>query len=478
MMKSRPIDDMSTNVDMKLSLGDGILDFANYYDEIATTDLSWLRESEFYFSSNYKNEDVELNANISLNGEGLLSVKSILDMLTGQIYIQIPELTQSYMGIDVSESLQSGNLTLELQRNLPETAEMERLLQKYLDLAIENIYNVEKSSETLEVEGISQRCTTLTVTIDERDLQRIAGVILVAMLEDAELERIVDDLSATSYEIITDAYDMGDGNASFEAIRESYRDRVEKALEKVRNNEDFDDDKMVMTLWIDNRGEVRGRYVTLTSTSEDITEVVKSYYYMPQRGNDFGYEAGIISEENTMRLLGSGQYAGEKISGTFTLRSNGEEMFDITVRDFDMEEAKKGYTNGRFTIAYTPSAQRNLIADNPGVATNIIASLSLQLDIKSARDNYQTTATILDEQGVLFAALDTTVTISNGQSVRFPNMDDIITISDTSGLIEWALTIDSEAVIEDLRNRFDFPEEIMEQIEGIFSILNYLSMFY
>ncbi|MDR0221145.1 MAG: hypothetical protein LBI54_07065, partial [Lachnospiraceae bacterium] len=283
LLKAHPIDDTKTDVNVKLNLGEDALSLAKYY-----MDMSWLKETEIGLAANYKGDQAAVDANIKIGNESLLSVKTVLDMVSGRAYVQVPELTAQFLGVDLAgmgASLDTGNLTrvADAQRNLPETKAVEKLVQNYLGVVIGNINKVEKGSDTLEVGGVSQKCTTLTVTIDEETAQAIMEAVLTEMLTDKDLEKVLDAVYAIT---------------GYSTYYDDYRSMVERALEGIKESTDFSDVDIVMTLWVDNDGRVRGRNIQAADYEDGF------YYYMPLSGKDFGYEAGVASDDGTVILSG------------------------------------------------------------------------------------------------------------------------------------------------------------------------------
>lgn len=458
LLKSHPLDDTQTDVNLKLALGEDAISLASYY-----TDISWLKETEIDFALNYKGDYSTMDAKVKLGSENLLTAKIALDMMAGLGYLQVPELTAQYLGVDMSNygaNFDNSGLLVfsDIQRSLPATADMEKLAQKYLGIVIENINNVKKSRDTLEVEGISQKCTVLTVTVDEETVHTIIEAILTEMLTDDGMGKVLDALLAM---------------AGYPTYYGDYRDKVEVALARIRDITDFaEEDDIVMTLWVDDAGRVRGRHITAASEGDVY------YYYMPMSGKDFGYEATVVGSDSTTSLIGSGEYAGDKISGAFKLRYEDGDMLNIAVSDFDAAKAKEGYLNGSFVVTPAPAFNNflYLAPELPGILNTIIAGYSLQVDITSAKDDYQVKVTALDGKEAVFAAIDAAIKLSGGQNVAIPT-DNITMMGRGEGLFEWALTIDGEAVIADLKRRFDIPAELMEQLEDLFAMLNMYKMF-
>jgi hypothetical protein len=466
--KSRPMSDVSSDTEIKLSLGEDALNFARY-----TMDLSWLAETTLNFNVSNKGDLLSYDANILLGNESLLSLNSVFDMLAGEAYLQVPELSSTYLSAYIGNLYNADTIRemAEAQENLPEALELEMLAQKYVDIALSHINNVTKASDTLQEGEVSQKCTTLTVTIDGRTAHTMAEAILVEMQADRELERVVEafiDFAGAGYT----AYYRNDFD---------YQELVELALEEVRNQTDFSEDEIVMTLWLDNRGKIQGRRIVSTSDNGD----AEFYYYMPQNGDNFGFRVGLDTPDHSLSFSGNGSYAGLMLSGAFKLRYDGEDWLNIDISDYDTAEAQKGFLNARITIIPAAGLRNRIYQDAalPDLAATLISGYSLRFDFSAYLDHSQVKFSIIDSRERMFAAMDITSSQGTGRDIAIPSGDVIMVMGrdgefDMAALMRWAATIDGDAFVNDLKNRFNIPPEVMQRIEDLFATLSVLQMIY
>jgi hypothetical protein len=467
--KSRPLNDMSTETKIKLNLGEDAINLARY-----SMDISWLAETTINFNTNSKGDLTAYDANILVGNESLLSLKAVLDMLVGEAYLQIPELSSTYLSAYLGNVYSVGALRemTDAQENLPEARELELLAQKYVDIALSQINNVTKASDTLQAGEVTQKCTTLTVTIDGRTAQALAEAILTEMLNDRELENaliaFIDFAGAGS-------------SLNYSYSDFDYQELVGQALEKVRNETDFSEGEIVMTLWLDNRGKLQGRRIVSTSDNGE----AEFYYYMPQSGNNFGFRAGFDTPEHSLSFSGNGSYAGLMLSGAFKLRYDGEDWLNIDIGDYDTDEAQKGFLNASITIVPAAGLRNRMYQDTalPDLAATLISGYSLRFDFSAYLDHSQVKFSIIDARERVFATMELSNSQGGGGDIAIPS-GDVITVMgidgefDTAALLEWAATIDGDAFVNDLKNRFDIPPEVMQQIENLFAMLSMLQMLY
>ena len=62
-----------------------------------------------------------------------------------------------------------------------------------MNIVLPELDNVEQTTTTLEVNGVKQECTQLTLKIYEADALAIAKAVLTAAKDDADLKKIITE---------------------------------------------------------------------------------------------------------------------------------------------------------------------------------------------------------------------------------------------------------------------------------------------
>ena len=122
------------------------------------------------------------------------TIDMILDMDNGDCYMTIPELTKTYValsmtdaGMDMSQLENAREMMAEMVEKMPSEEKLNSCLLKYWAIVLANVEDVEKSTETVEVDGLEQKLNVITFTVTDENLVNIAIAILEDIQEDEEL---------------------------------------------------------------------------------------------------------------------------------------------------------------------------------------------------------------------------------------------------------------------------------------------------
>lgn len=208
----------------------------------ATTKLSLELDPSIaaLLSSALQSEGIEMDAaslqNISLNAEStiqdnlmyvalstgasadkIIGIKAFADLQTSVAYLGIPALSDTYLEVDLSQydvdlsQLLTGNIfALEgdmmgaeytaMLNALPSEDDFNVMLDTFLTSALEQITQVEKTSETVMVGGHSQSQTVLSATISEATLLQMGKVLLQQAQTNATLKSMLDAIDQYVYD--------------------------------------------------------------------------------------------------------------------------------------------------------------------------------------------------------------------------------------------------------------------------------------
>jgi len=338
---------------------------------------------------------VEVNASIdgsventeiiaSVNGSTIATLNSTMDFENKKGYMQVPELSDGY--IDVSPVLEKMTEELDnftsnymdainqMSETMPDADSITNIMDTYSDIVYEHMGEVEKTTETIEVKGIEQKCTALTARLDGNYAYDVVCDVLQTMLVDADVEKVVTSIDEDLYEdLITE---------------------IENALEKIQNNEDeirdmdFD---MDYVYYVDSKGEVVGEELNI----ETVEQKIKISCLMPQKGSDFGYICSCeVDGVEQLVIEGEGSVKKDLLNGTFSLSmdeelledadvSSGKDLVVFEISDFDMADMKSGYLNGSFKVysnALTQLSGCQLIMDMSSDDANATVAITVASD--------------------------------------------------------------------------------------------------
>lgn len=425
---------------------------------LAGIDLSDLRSGKITLDVDSQDGLTGMRLLAGLNGVDIGALELIMNMDTQYFYAGAPDFNETMLGIDYG-AMGADAVDYEeqieqmraLQEVLPSQKELEKMLNRYMDAMLGCVENVEKESETLEAEGVSQKCTALEVTIDSGLVEDMLKALYEEMEGDDELKQIFVDVAE-----VMEAEEDG------EDLFEEFLDGMKDELDDLEYEMD-DEMEIVMTVYVDGKGVVRGRKLEFDSDYDS----VELSCIMPRSGSEFGYELSMSAEGVTHTLAGSGKYSGNKINGEFELKSSGARIVELTVKDFDTEKMKKGYPNGSITIS--PSKQMGallygMVPGGEGYATGlpaILSDLQLTLDMETSEKKENIVLSLLYEEEKMVSL---TLTSESRKAKDVEEPTDVMEMEDEMDFAKWLEDFDWDELIDRLEDA-DLPSVLLNALK-------------
>lgn len=430
----------------------------------AGIDLSELNSLKVGVNMSIKDTVESFGLTTAVNKVNLLSANAVMDMDRGEIYLQIPELTKTYIGVnlgdyigDTDELLEAQELNKEFVKALPRQAEVEKLVNRYLTIALKNIDKVSIGrKKELKVGKIAQKCTELKVTINSKVIQKVAEAVLEEAQDDKKLEKIIIEVSDAAGR---------DGDETYER----FIDRIEYMLENIENIEDPDDDMQVkMSVYVDSKGNIIG----LDIEWKDYWDRNNSLSALTARkGSNIAYEISTVKYgEKGIEISGKGKMSKDALTGDFEVKANGESALDLQVRGLDMEKLKKGYINGKIEIALSSKQVDKLYM--PSAVSSFVKNSSILLDCKSSSKSVNCTMTLkYDGEKMLDALL--ALKSGNGSKAAIPGGKSVIMVEDEDDVVDYLDEIDWDKFLTALE-KTGVLSELAEKLEDVLDDLDNL----
>jgi hypothetical protein len=424
---------------------------------LAGVDLSWLESVDIRVNPAVKNNVFNVKGSASVNGDSVISGKLAMDMEDGELYVQIPELTKTYLGVELEETLgydywmferiqeiQANNKTL--LKACPSQNKMEKLLKKYLLLAMNCVDDVSKSRKSIKADGVQQTYTELKVVIDSETMQDIAQTVLEELASDTDIE-----------EIIVDMIDASGEDLDADEVYEELVSDIEYMLQYLEYPVD-NDNKLVMKVYVNGKGEIKGRIIEYEDDYDSLTIRMLA----PEKGRKVGYEFSVKADGESVGLIGSGKKSGKKVSGDFNVKYNGASLVNLKVKKLNTETLKKGKLNG--TIEASISSKLGVLADS-------VSGMSILQDVKVVLTSKMTDNTVKCSLDVVYDEEDVgTVSASLKKrkliKAKVPSSKNTIMVEDEDTLEEWIQDIDWDKWITKL-DKTDLPSDLIDIIEDI-----------
>ncbi len=289
------------------------------------------------------------NSEMLADGESILT--SNVYMKDGKTYIQYPELSSSYVCLDIVEAFKQGieegiaesddnefsaamSKALEKmeapsgeeKEPLLSQSEFEDIIGRYSDIIINNIKNVkmEKNSEC-DADGVKCEYTKLIVNLDQGTLFSIVKDMINEFPKEEKIIDLVAEYTELSKEDILAALDEASKNFG--------------GLEM-----DGGEVYAIMNVYVNNKGEIVGRSFENAGDNGDYSVG----YICTKDGDNYGVSLFAKINEEKYSADGSASENAGKFTGQMTVSGNGQkDIFGISFKDFECGEE---YLKGEATL--------------------------------------------------------------------------------------------------------------------------------
>jgi len=443
-MSHSDVTNQSMTYNMQLELGETA--YTMLESALNIEDAKSLSKMGIDVMASVKGDSISAEVAAKLGKSQLISANMVADLEKGEVYGQIPELTDKYIGVDFSdyadvakESVEQGKKMFEL---LPKKALLEKLLNRYIAIALENVDGVTEKSDKISVGEIEQKCTSIRVRLKAED----AIDILEAVCKEAKDDDELIDLVA--------AFVVSSGYMEEAEAKEAIADSIASVLDNVDSvKENVDEEaEVVMYVWVNNKGEVIGREIKVNDD-----EFVVSYQ-MPQKGKNFALEAVIGEDDDAIELKGEGKKSDSSLSGEFELEVEGSKLLEITVDKMNTKKTRQGLPTGKFTLKPSKSFYSEV---GMGSAASMISGYEIDVEMESSKSDASISFSLMNGDD-MFAKISMDAKTGSGKSASLPKKG--ILVEDEDDIVEWAESIDINKFVKKL-SKTDLPDEFIEVLE-------------
>lgn len=327
-------------------------------------DFSWLNTLTMDMTASVAEGKETANAAILMNDSPLCNMNIYMDMADMTEYLQIPELSESWLKIPLLASMElsaeeaaaafeteeeaqayqeymeqyeasmnnSFKVLGDMTSVLPDTKTLSTLLERYGNLIIDNTGEGTSTEEALSVEGVSEDCTVYETTITEENLTTMLNTILTTAKEDKELKSILE------------MWDEAGGTD----LSTQFQTGIDGLLSDLAAEEASGEDVISSKIWTNAEGKIRGREISLESEGQSYP--IFSWKSPSADGNsallvEFGADTSSIT------FTGSGQSADGLLSGDYVLAVDGVKLIGISAENLETNPEVPGYYNGTFNVS-------------------------------------------------------------------------------------------------------------------------------
>ncbi len=418
-----------------------------------TIDFDWLQDIALTTSTTTSSSQQQVAMVLEISGQPILTMDVISDMAEQQIYVALLELSEDYLVMDLSDSYDYETAMVYefideyLEDFLIDDALLNELLVKYSKLALENIEDVEKDSETLEIHGVSKKYTTLEFDIDNRLLLDMASDILKEAKSDKDLKKIINQWE----DALVDSGMIEDGADLYDAFVEE----VEYALDELKEVRSEMDRVTFLTIkdYVDGKHNVIGREFSVPDADETV------FYAYIEDGKEVAFEASV---SDMVEFSGSGTKKNDLINMDLELTAYDEEIAVLEIKDFNTKKFEElGGLDGTFTLI--PGEE---LLDELAYETGLDDYVSLldpaiELSCKSSETSGEIALNILNDNE-LFVGIAVSADLKDAKKVTIP--EEAYDAMDEYEAMQWVESWNFNTILNNLK-KTDIPSEFIEAIE-------------
>ena len=430
------------------------------------TDVSWLQSISLDSNISIKDGVEAIVSSVLLNDNKLCDFNVYMDLANMMEYIQIPELSDSYMKAPVSSDSEENSeeaqqflntymTTLsDLTSVLPDSKTLSTLLDRYGNIIIDSFEEGSSVEESVSVDGISEECTAYEGIISEKSAYTIVEKVLTTAKDDEEIKALFDQWS-------DDASNEENQYKDFQNLITDALDDMNRDDEGSTENEAFSS-----KVWVNGDGKIVGRQFGITDGT-DTTPVFT--WKAPSEGEDSALLLELAADDSSFTFTGSGKTADGLLNGDYIFAIDGTEAADINVENLETKPEKAGYYNGTLNVTF-PVAEADA-ANTDGeseAASNPLAGFGIVINLKSdASTDSSSMGLTVTTSGAPIATL--TISGGYGDGVDIPDLtslDKTYDGSDDAAMTEYVANINWDTFLANIKAA-GVPDELATQLETI-----------
>lgn len=412
----------------------------------------------------------QLDLQLELNKEQIITLRALLDLASEEIYVGIPGpngVSDSYMGIDLedmgvdmdeftaayAEGLAMGQKMADM---LPAQKELDAMVDKYILLAVKNINKVSEDTETVKADGVEKKVTVYEYTIDEATALQIVRAVLKEAAHDDTLYDVVaafcvyyNDYMETYYQSMGYVY----GYSYYRELDpDELFEQIPDLLEELEDVEpENDGTAFILKTYVDASGKICGRALEEKESGTEVSMVTLT------KGSKKSFEAKVSSSGIMVaKLSGTGTEKDGKLTGTYKLTSMGQTLLVFDLEAFDMNNGL-----GTIRLSMGKALQEQLEDTMDADVLSLIGSANIQLEIIMQEDSFDLGLLL---GGKKLIKLGCSVKESKAGSVETP--DDVIYVYDEFDLQDWVEQVDITPIIDKLEDA-GLPQELSDALREL-----------
>ncbi len=459
---------------MTFKVNKPVIDFVEKLAGGNGVDLDWLNGADAVIDMVYDGKDkVGMDIGLNINGKEITTAKAVCDYSAGKVYMVLPDINNQYVYVDISavndrtnnnnssNSMVSGGefgyLSAEsavdstpsnalaamdfsvFTKNLPEQKELEKLLNKYISLILDNIEEVEKENDTIEVGDLTCKCTKYTVEIDEELLRKVFKAVLTELKNDEVVKQYI---IKTAEELDEDG----------DEVYDSFKDTIKDALDSIDElkSEDFD-----YSIWVDSNGNIVS--LLIGDGTFDIE------YKSVEKGNKFATEFSIGDKETKLGFKNEGEVKDGRLKSETRFIMNDTTYLVVEADNVDPDKQAKDEFSGTLTISLGQGL-RDMIKMSGDELLAGFADAKLIISCDAKENDAAKIKLAVNLKSDEWVSIELEGEYTESQTVEIPT--NYVDSTNEAGMQNWLKTAKFDKLLDNL-TQANVPAELVSQLRNM-----------
>ena len=416
-------------------------------------EASWAKNAALDFEAVMDEDKAGANLKLKLNGKDITSGNFSVDLEKGIGYAMLPDINKQgifaksprWEGVSEPDYVVVNEIMDEVLDAIPSESESKKIIARYVKCIANEIKDVNEDTEKVELNGISQKLTKLTVKINEEMLLDAAKAVLLDAKKDKDIKKIISEFE--------DIEELSVGN-----LYKEYQDAVSLALDELEDVDPSDETLCKISIWVNGKGEIIGFKAGVDEGSVTYTFVEKGNKY----AEEYKVESGFVS----VIIDGKGKASAGKRSGEHKIKVNGMDIANITLKGLDTDKLEKGVFCGTVTISPSDGA-KNLLSMSAGESiASAVSDMKLVIKSESASIKKSDCNISLYRGDELCGAIGFKGNVKGGGKVSIPKK--CADADDYDAMQKWQENMSFDKVISNLE-KAGVPKDLIDMaVENIY----------
>lgn len=452
------MDEKHLEAEAHILLGDKLLTLLEQAmaSEGTQMQLDFLSDITVDMSGDWTKESFGGKLDLGLGDKHVIGLETYISEQDKTSVMGIPVLNSQYLQYATENSGYSNPAkTYAMYQLLPSAAKLGAVLETYTGIMLKYLDKVETTTETVTVEGVSQKLTVLTLTVTAEDMSKMAIEILQTAQTDKDLEAVLDALSDYVNAVNEQQYEGFEEYAPEKVdLHAEMIEGIPDAIEQIQTDESVMDqgNYLQLTDYVDESHNLRGR--TVEVFTENVSE--GSVHYLTVTDGSKNALVVDMTQIEDVQLYIVGEY--EDNDGTVS------GSFDISVENVNYMTVEASSSKEKLQLKLTPTdAFMTDVMELDGDSSALLGLASPCLEIiSSGNDEAGKVEMYLKAGDAMLAGVTMDATLSDEVSLT-PPQGPYVDGDDDDALAAWSGALNYQALMDNLVAA-GVPEELIQNL--------------